>query len=161
MVVAIMDPTHRLWLSVLLQAYQDLEEEEFQSYWWNQAAGFFFGSGDWVQSRRTICDFLGVEPDNIRRPALRIINQRRLAAGHPPLQPQAPTRCLPKQRVPGPAAAVPSPMPLPRLVAEFKKPEEPKRRRQPGSWQQRWRDNPFDPWRELPSEAPKANSEVA
>jgi hypothetical protein len=149
--VLVMESTRRLWMSVLLQAFEDLEQEEFGSYWYNQSMAFFFGSGDWVEGRRDICDFLSIEPSDVRRPALRIANKRRLAAGLPPLQPQATTPRLATQRASEPAAAVPRP--LPRLVAVHKPPEpEPEYRRRGRAPSKRWTYNPFDPFRKLPSE---------
>lgn len=147
-------PEHRLWAAVLAQAFEDLRGEEFGSYDYNQAAAFFFSSeATWVEGRREICDFLGMEPSQLRRPALRIANARRLEAGLPPLQTRAPTPCVPKQRAAEPTAAVRALQPLPRLVATFNPPEEPKPRRRPDNgWRNRWHYNPFDPFRRLPSE---------
>jgi hypothetical protein len=155
--VPVMESTRRLWMSVLLQAFQDLEEEELGSYWHSQSMAFFFGSGDWVQSRRDVCDYLGLEPSDIRRPALRIVNRRRLTHGLPPLQTQAPRPegpRLPKQRVSLPAARPEPPPAWPRLEATFNEP--PKRKRRGGTPGKRWAHNPFDPFRPLPSELKKA-----
>lgn len=147
-----MDRVHRLWAAVLCQAYEDLRDEEFQSYWWNQAAAFFFSPGtDWVASRRDICDFLGLEPADIRRPALRLINARRLEQGLPPLQtrPVCDRPRPPEQRVAEPAVRQGPPPPLPRLVATFNPAPEPPQRGRHRSWRERWAFNPFAP---LPSE---------
>jgi hypothetical protein len=157
-----MESTRRLWGAVLLQAYEDLEHEEFGGVLYAQAVAFFFSGGDWAMSRRDICDYLGLDPADLIRPALRIANARRLQAGLPPLQarparPPATERRTPAQQGLKPAAAVPRP--LPRLVAEFK--PEPERKRRGGLPGKRWAYNPFDPFRPLPSEVRKAGSGAA
>jgi hypothetical protein len=158
-----MERVRRLWAGVLCQAYQDLRDEEFGSYWHNQAVAFFFDGGDWIESRRDICDMLGLHPSDLARPALRMINARRLEHGLPPLATQAPQPSLgprlPTQRGSRPAPAVP-PIPLPRLVATFKEPEPEPERTRGGTrnWRTRYAFNPFDPWRRLPSEAKLADS---
>src|SRR3954466_3579417 len=147
----VMEAHRRLWSAVLLQAYADLEDETFQSYWWNQACAFFFDGGEWVESRRNICDCLGMVPSDLIRPALRILNKRRLEHGLPPVLARPTT-----PRVPAPVARraevpVPPPrVPLPLLVAIPGPPPEPVRRS--GGGHRRWRYNPFDPFRRLPSE---------
>lgn len=156
---------HRLWAAVLCQAFEDLREEEFGSYWYNQAAAFFFSQGDeWADSRRDICDHLGLEPLDIRRPALRIVNRRRLDHGFPPLQARPATSRPPAQRVSPPVAAAVSKPPLPRLVAT-PAPEPPERKRGGSrTWRDRYPCNPFNPWQELPSErraAAQPDSEAA
>jgi hypothetical protein len=152
------EPTRRLWSAVLGQAFEDLEREAFGSYWHNQAVAFFFDGGEWIESRCDICDFLGLHPEDLRRPALRIINKRRLEHGLPPLATRTPTPCPPTQRVSRPAPAVP-PIPLPRLVATFKEPEpEPERRDRTGGWRKRYAFNPFAP---LPSERDASDKSAA
>jgi hypothetical protein len=139
----------QLWTAVLVQAFEDLEHEIYGSYWHNQAVAFFFGSGEWPASRIEICDFLGLDPAGLRRPALRIINKRRLERGLPPLRTETPRPRLPVQRAPS-VAADRSPLPLPRLVA-IPAPDPPVKPRR--SWRTRYVFNPFDPYRRLPSEA--------
>jgi hypothetical protein len=152
-----MERVRRLWAGVLCQAYQDLRDEEFGSYWHNQAMAFFFDGGDWIESRRDICDMLGLHPEDLRRPALRMINARRLEHGLPPLATRTPTPCPPTQRALRPAPAVP-PIPLPRLVATFKEPEPEPERGGGRSWRQRYAFNPFAP---LPSERDASDKSAA
>lgn len=144
-----MEATRHLWNAVLLQAFEDLEGEPYGSYWHSQAVAFFFGSADWADSRRTICDMLGLDPSDLRAPALRIVNGQRAARGLSPLstRPAAMSR-LPKERVPEPAAA--APRPWPRLVAYYPEPvaKVPRGKRQLNKRTY----NPFDPFRKLPSE---------
>src|ERR1700759_2812564 len=144
-----MDAERRLWSAVLGQAYTDLEYEIFGSYAHAQAAAFFFSSApEWTEGRRDICDFLGLEPSELRRPALRIINKRRLERGLPPLRTETPRPRLPVQRALPPVAADRAPLPLPRLVA-IPAPEPPAKPRR--SWRTHYAFNPFDPYRRLPS----------
>lgn len=157
-----MENERRLWAAVLGQAFEDLEFEEFQSYWWNQAAAFFFGGGEWIESRRTVCDFLGLDPSDLRRPALRLVNKRRLAAGLPPLQPRSvsPGPRPPEQRGSAPAPRKEPARPLPVLVATFNDP--PERKRRGGHPSKRWSGyNPFDPFRPLPSDVRRADKVAA
>jgi hypothetical protein len=153
---AIMERVRRLWGAVLCQACEDLEREEFNSYWYHQAAAFFLGGGEWAESRRTICDMLDLHPDDLHRPALRMINARRLEHGLPPLQPRpafiASQPRTPEQRA-SPPVAPQARLPLPRLVATFNPPKPDRASRR--HWSQR---RPFNPFAPLPSEVKPADS---
>jgi len=143
-----MEAERRLWSAVLLQAFEDLRDETFGSILYNQAAAFFFSPG-WRESRQNVCDLLGLAIEEIRRPALRILNARRLERGLPALQP-TPVMSGPGLRPARAPAAGAMRVTLPRLVAEFK--PEPERTRRAGGWRKRYDYNPFDPFKPLPSE---------
>jgi hypothetical protein len=149
------DADHNIWLAVVSQARDDVADEPWGSTEYRQAEAFLaVDSPYWRLARADVAAHLGIHGDDIRRAGLRLVNARRLKEGYPPLQTQAPTPCLPKQRVVRPVVAAASPKPpLPRLVAIPAPEQDRPRRHQPGSWRQRWNFNPFAP---LPSELRKA-----
>jgi hypothetical protein len=148
-----MDPYHHLWLSVLQTAFNDLEHEPFNSYWHNEAMSFFFASGPWAASRQALCDMIDCHPHDLHRPALRVINRRRLEQGLPPMSPRTPQPAS-GPRLPTTSGIAPAedrkPVVWPRLVATFNEPDRPRRRG--GIPGKTWAYNPFNPFRPLPSE---------
>ena len=64
-----------LWVSVLRQALDDLENEPLHSASFGEAQAFFTGAGSWGESRRTVGDFLQMHPDELKR-----IGERHLKA---------------------------------------------------------------------------------
>ena len=98
-----------LWVAVVLQAENDIETEPLDSIDFAQAVAFFIGTGDWVQNRVVIGDYLDLHRDDLERLGRRCINARRLAEGLEPL--------LPRQPWPTPArarkTAEPEPQPKP------------------------------------------------
>src|SRR5690348_7943937 len=148
-----MDPCRYLWLSVMQTAFDDLEHQPLNSYWYNEAMSFFFASGQWGDARQALCDMIDCHPDDLHRPALRIINSRRLEQGLSPMSPRTP---LPASgpRLPTTSGTEPAedrtPAVRPRLVATFNEPE--RSRRRGGTPDKRWTYNPFNPLRPLPSE---------
>jgi hypothetical protein len=85
------DRTYRnLWVAVVLQAKEDVENAPLHSIDFAQAVAFFIGSGDWVQNRTAIGDYLDLHRDDLERMGRRCINQRRVSEGLQPLLPQQP-----------------------------------------------------------------------
>jgi hypothetical protein len=95
-------PCRALWIQVVTQAKEDLEDEPVNSILYDHAVAFFVGSGQWAESRGVIADLLSMHPDDLFRSGQRWIAARRERDGLPPEPPPPP-----------PAAAIS----LPRLVA--------------------------------------------
>ena len=79
-----------LWVAVVLQAKSDIETEPLGSLDFTQAVAFFIGSGQWVQNRAVIGDYLDLHRDDLEKLGRRCINARRAAEGLEPLQPRQP-----------------------------------------------------------------------
>ena len=103
-----------LWVAVVLQAKDDIENEPLDSNDFAQAVAFFIGSGSWVQNRTTIGDYLDLHGDDLEKMGRRCVNQRRIAEGLEPLLVQPwPTRARTSKLVeaPRPQPVAPSPPP--------------------------------------------------
>jgi hypothetical protein len=74
-----------LWTAVVLQAKDDIEILALDSVEFSQAVAFFIGSGDWVQNRTAIGDFLNLHRDDLEKAGRRCINKRRVSEGLEPL----------------------------------------------------------------------------
>ncbi len=74
-----------LWSAVVLQARDDIENQPLNSVEFSQAVAFFIGSGDWVQNRTAIGDFLNLHRDDLEKAGRRCINKRRVSEGLEPL----------------------------------------------------------------------------
>jgi hypothetical protein len=70
-----------LWIQVVTQAKQDLEDEPGSSILYDHAVAFFVGSGQWAESCGVIADLLAMHPDDLFRSGQRWIAARRAAAG--------------------------------------------------------------------------------
>src|SRR5689334_8528329 len=143
-----MDPCRHLWLSVLQTALEDLEHEPLNSYWHTEAMSFFFAAGPWAESRQALCDMIDCQPNDLHRPALRIINCRRLEQSLPPMSPRT-SQPASGPRSPTTSGIAPAedkkPVVWPRLVATFNEPKPPRRRGPaPGK---KWAYKPFNPFR--------------
>ena len=68
-----------LWVAVVLQAKSDIETELLDSLDFIQAVAFFIGSGQWVQNRAVIGDYLDLHRDDLEKLGRRCINARRAA----------------------------------------------------------------------------------
>src|ERR1700759_2781851 len=79
-----------LWSAVVLQAKDDVENQPLDSIEFTQAVAFFIGSGDWVQNRTAIGDFLNLHRDDLEKAGRRCINRRRVSAALEPLLPKHP-----------------------------------------------------------------------
>jgi hypothetical protein len=109
-----------LWVAVVLQAKDDIENEPLESNDFAQAVAFFIGSGSWVQNRTAIADYLDLHSDDLEKMGRRCINARRLAEGLEPLLARQPwpTRARTSMPVQEPqpqqpvAPPPPSPTPL-------------------------------------------------
>jgi hypothetical protein len=72
---AIHDRSHRqLWSAVVLQAKEDVQDAPLDSVTFAQAISFFTGSGEWIEARRMIIDFLELHPDDLEAIGRRCIN---------------------------------------------------------------------------------------
>jgi hypothetical protein len=78
-----------LWIQVVTQAQEDLEDEPVSSILYDHAVAFFVGSGQWAESRGVIADLLEMHPDDLFRSGPRWIAARRKRDGLPPEPPQA------------------------------------------------------------------------
>lgn len=95
-----MDNHRSLFVSVILQACQDIEREPIGSTNYVQAVTFFTAAeGEWLESRQAIADMLDLHPDDLMRAGVRAIRARRKAEG------------LPEAEAPRPAAVVRAPKP--------------------------------------------------
>lgn len=132
-----------LWAAVVMQAIDDIDNEQIGSLHWHAALAFFLHGGQWRRSRGDIADHLNVHADDLEHAGRRHINARLLAAGRPliPVVVQPAPAARPEPATPEPAP------PLPRLVAVLG--PEPVRGR---GGHRRHAYNPFDPFRALPSE---------
>jgi hypothetical protein len=63
-----------LWVAVVLQAKADIETEPLNSIDFTQSVAFFIGSGDWVQNRIAIADYLNLHRDDLEKLGRRCIN---------------------------------------------------------------------------------------
>jgi hypothetical protein len=116
-----------LWSAVVLQARDDIENQPLDSVEFSQAVAFFIGSGDWVQNRTAIGDFLNLHRDDLEKAGRRCINKRRVSEGLEPLLVRQPwptpartPRAVEHQLEPQPASPPPSPLqPMPPQVNPF------------------------------------------
>jgi len=81
-------PCRALWIQVVTQAKEDLEEEPIASILYDHAVAFFVGGGHWAESRGVIADLLAMHPDDLFRSGQRWIAARRTRDGLPPEPPQ-------------------------------------------------------------------------
>jgi hypothetical protein len=79
-----------LWVAVVLQAKDDIENEPLHSINFTQAVAFFIGSGEWVKNRTAIGDYLDLHRDDLEKMGRRCINARRVSEGLAPLLPRQP-----------------------------------------------------------------------
>src|SRR4051812_20882529 len=100
-----------LWVAVVLQAKDDIENEPLGSVDFTQAVAFFIGSGNWAQNRTVIGDYLDLHRDDLEKLGRRCINARRAAEGLEPLRSGQPWPVL--TRTPGTAERRTWPAPLP------------------------------------------------
>lgn len=133
------DPCRALWLSVLLQAKEDLRDEPIDSIDYNAAVAFFTGGGEWTIARRDIADLLEIDPDALRRLGHRWVGERRLAEGLAPEPVRAATPAVPRAE----------PRPVPKLIASSPpaptRPPEALPRRVSRGGHRSWEKNPFHP----------------
>jgi hypothetical protein len=116
-----------LWSAVVLQAKDDIENLSLDSVEFAQAVAFFIGSGDWVQTRTAIGDFLNLHRDDLEKAGRRCINRRRVSEGLGPLLARQPwptpahtARTVEHRPEPQPASPPPSLLqPTPAWVNPF------------------------------------------
>jgi hypothetical protein len=82
-----MDGERTLWVSVVLQASEDLDTCDRLTLDYAQALSFFFGRGDWRRSRADIAECVGLHVDDLQRLGRQTLAARRLREGEPAVTP--------------------------------------------------------------------------
>jgi len=89
-------PCRALWVQVVTQAKEDVEDQPVNSILYDHAVAFFVVGGHWAEARGVIADLLGMHPDDLFRSGQRWIAARRKLDGLPP----EPTRTSAAARIP-------------------------------------------------------------
>jgi hypothetical protein len=95
-------PYRALWIQVVTQAKEDLEDRPVGSIFYDHAMAFFVGTGHWAEARGVIADLLGMHPDDLFQSGQRWIAARRKRDGlpsEPPRPPLAASTSLPQSVV--------------------------------------------------------------